>query len=156
MTKKLKLFNAMIMVFSLLGGLVLGVTLITSAISSAESPLQSYPVNANGQTYGSDLTAELTGETPDLVLVEGDNGVTGYAYAKDLEGPAFSSPEEAVAYVKSHESLTIPVYASDGITVLGSFTMGIVDGVTLTEEEAESGVTLNEKIEQANKASSLN
>lgn len=82
-----------------------------------------FGVNANGDTYGvigSDNSA------PDLVGVVATNGREGYAYAKDLEGPMPSSPAEALRWQEEHkgEVVRIPVYLSDGETVIGEFVMG--------------------------------
>lgn len=80
-----------------------------------------YPINENGQTYG----AYPYGATvePDLVLADGENGVTGYIKASDL-GSSASSPEEAIASqdaVKDVGYKSIPLYEADGKTVIGEF-----------------------------------
>lgn len=82
-------------------------------------------VNAQGETFGVSGSAEA-GE-PDLVAVEATNGKTGYAKASDLEGgPMPTSPEDALARQEANKegNVTIPVYESDGITVIGEFTIG--------------------------------
>lgn len=79
-------------------------------------------VNANGDTYGT----SATGLSPDLVLVIATNGQRGYAYATDLAGPEINNPEEALGYMESMKgtTLTVPVYESDGETVIGEFQAG--------------------------------
>lgn len=62
-------------------------------------------------------------EPPDLIAVTASNGVSGYAYAKDLYGgPTPTSPEDAA---KNFSTLRppreIPVYLSDGQTKVGAF-----------------------------------
>lgn len=76
--------------------------------------------NDNGDTYG---IANDDGE-PDLVYVFATNGKMGYAYSKDLSvQPEFRSPEEALTWQEDHrgENFTVPVYESDGQTVIGEF-----------------------------------
>lgn len=79
-------------------------------------------VNANGDTYGT----SATGLNPDLVLVIATNGQQGYAYATDLAGPEINTLEEAKEYMESMTgaALMIPVYESDGETVIGEFQAG--------------------------------
>lgn len=78
-------------------------------------------VNANGDTYG----VENSHGSPDLISVVATNGRSGYAYADALSDPwgAPSSPEEALEQQDAHrgETATIPVYESDGETVVGEF-----------------------------------
>jgi hypothetical protein len=80
-------------------------------------------VNRSGQTYGTGLGLEWN-ERPDLIAVTATSGVHGYAYAGDLEPPGISSPEEALAWQEASRGLSfsVPVYESDGETVIGEFT----------------------------------
>ena len=81
--------------------------------------------NEEGLTYGPEAFGA------DLVLVEMENGETGYIYADDLltEGDFVKTPEEALAWNKKVDELIkkygyvkkIPVYASDGKKVIGVF-----------------------------------
>lgn len=80
-------------------------------------------VNDNGQTYGSEAHASSPDESPDLVLVLGDNGREGYVYAKDLHQPAPTTPEEALRLQNSGE-VVLDVYQSDGVTKVDTFTIG--------------------------------
>lgn len=108
------------------GGLAVSAAAVASmAGDESSAPLQSrdFPVNASGETYGS---AAGAAKDPDLIRASGDIGVEGYIRASDLNGPVFSSPEEAVAHQEAHNTLDerqIPLYASDGRTVLGMFTV---------------------------------
>ncbi|WP_439565761.1 hypothetical protein [Microcella sp.] len=88
--------------------------------------------NASGETYG----VAWTGLEPDLVAVDGiapdGSSFVGYARATDLDafGPDWpgqpSSPEEALEWQRERDERypdgwEIPVYSSDGRTVLGRF-----------------------------------
>lgn len=91
-------------------------------------------INEKGQTYGSNLANTEYGNEPDLILVEADNGKSGYVYKDDFYDTANQpkNPEEAVAYTKMVEKKVkkhgyykaIPVYEKDGTTVIGSFKIG--------------------------------
>ncbi len=80
-------------------------------------------VNANGDTYG--VLGSDAGE-PDLVAVEATNGRSGYVYASELAGYTPTSPDDAAAWMAEHgdEVRIIPVYESDGETVVGEFHQG--------------------------------
>lgn len=81
--------------------------------------------NEEGLTYGPEAFGS------DLVLVEMENGETGYIYAEDLltEGDFVKTPEEALSWNKKSDELIkkhgyvkkIPVYESDGKTIVGVF-----------------------------------
>lgn len=75
----------------------------------AHSLTPELPVNENGQTLGTYDDAEQ-GAVPDLVGIEADSGLDGYAYWEQFN--AEDCPE------------AIPVYAADGITQIGIFTFG--------------------------------
>jgi len=70
---------------------------------------------------------------PELVAATGTNGKNGYVYQKDLDGELPKNPEEAVEYMKRLQKLndqgiftrTIPLYESDGKTVIGEFEISI-------------------------------
>ena len=76
-------------------------------------------VNANGQTYGG---SNERGE-PDLTAVMASNCKIGYAKSDDFLLP--HDPEEL--------SYSIPVYESDGETVIGEFWIG--DNMPLCDEQ---------------------
>lgn len=81
-------------------------------------------INDAGESYGIGSSLENNND-PDLILAEATNGLTGYVRATDLEGgDPPSSPEEAVksSYTPDRQ---IPVYESDGKTVIGYF---VVEG----------------------------
>lgn len=81
--------------------------------------------NANGNTYGT----EVFEANPDLILAQATNGKTGYVRRSELDGaggPEPTSPAQAVEVNKYREGKTfvIPVYESDGTTVIGQFEVG--------------------------------
>lgn len=82
-----------------------------------------FGVNANGDTFGVERS---DGSVPDLVAVIATNGLEGYSYWKDLQQPMPSSPAEALRWQEEHgaDVIVIPVYLSDGETVIGEFRMG--------------------------------
>lgn len=83
-----------------------------------------HQTNARGQTYG--VATDVLEDDPDLIKAEATNGRVGYVLSADLLGPAFSSPQEASGYsaaVAARGGVTIPVYESDGATVVGEFVM---------------------------------
>lgn len=79
--------------------------------------ISEYKINENGEKYGSELYADVCGELPDLILAEGKNGEIGYVRNIDLN-PEPKTIEEAIALNKITE---IPLYSSDGKTVIGVF-----------------------------------
>ncbi|MEO7630745.1 MAG: hypothetical protein ABIS44_05310 [Mycobacteriales bacterium] len=77
-------------------------------------------VNERGETYG---VANADG-TPDLVAVVATDGNSGYAYAGSLEEASRpTSPAEAATWAPAPRA-PVPVYESDGRTVVGEFTFG--------------------------------
>lgn len=109
---------------------LISVILILSMISinfifvSANSSKQTYKVNENGETYGNDIQAMTIGYEPDLIYAQGIDGTLGYVKASDLSGNE-KSPAEALQKQmlreKSDSAMYIPLYMSDGETIIGSF-----------------------------------
>ncbi|MBD5087478.1 MAG: hypothetical protein HDT30_01510 [Clostridiales bacterium] len=65
------------------------------------------------------------GIEPELILAEGNDGIIGYVRAEDLETDNVQTLDEAIAYMDNRTlSYRIPLYASDGKTVIGAFTIG--------------------------------
>lgn len=71
-----------------------------------------------------------SGESPDLIAAVGENGIEGYIKSEDLldEGDFVQTPEEAIEYSKKAAALKedevyreIPLYKSDGETIIGKF-----------------------------------
>ena len=81
-------------------------------------------VNAKGETYG---VMNQQG-TPDLIAA--DHGhISGYIKESDVNcasGPKPTSPAQALQWQKEHQnqSVSIPLYQSDGTTVIGTFILG--------------------------------
>lgn len=88
------------------------------ALSSVKN--NQYARNANGETYGYAIQAESIGYEPELIAATGTDGTDGYVRGSDLEGPVPASPEEALT-MQSSEGRYIPLYESDGETVIGEF-----------------------------------
>ncbi|MCL1881140.1 MAG: hypothetical protein FWF76_03085 [Oscillospiraceae bacterium] len=84
--------------------------------------------NEHGLTYGSAAWG-----SPNLVRVEATNGIVGYVFATELDAPEINSHEESLTYMEELRALneqgiftrTIPVFKSDGTTVIGEFEIGI-------------------------------
>lgn len=70
-------------------------------------------INDNGQTIGSAEDVDAPEDIPDLVVEYGTEGQIGYV-SSDL-------------LMSLEESTSIPLYASDGTTVLGEFSIGVGD-----------------------------
>lgn len=95
-------------------------------LTKASEDIPNYPVNEQGETYGHGPFPAGRDLGPDLIKAEGENGVIGYVKSSDLDAPV-SSPEEALAYMKSLENvdyISIPLYETDGKTVIGEFRLG--------------------------------
>ena len=90
----------------------------------------SWEVNANGETYG---VSNQQG-TPDLIAVVIDQGKTqGYVERHELNcasGGDVKTPSDAATWdeTSKNRNITIPVYESDGVTIIGTFTVGDATG----------------------------
>jgi hypothetical protein len=113
-----------------------------SGIQSVPIPAPTYPANANGQTYGSAEKAISSATEPDLIQAVASNGTVGYVSKAQLDqadgataAASFKSPADAVAWEQSSADVdhTINVYAKDGTTVVGTFT---VAGYATQQKEA--------------------
>lgn len=139
--KKLK--RSAVMVLSLLAGFSAAAGAVVYAGSTLKPilydteghavPHEGRPnnVNANAQTYGTAGDKMYIEDIPDLVSVIGDHGVQGYITKADFlhEDDGVTNPEEAVKFMEAKERGEIPVrvrtvYASDGVTVVDTFTPG--------------------------------
>lgn len=80
-------------------------------------------VNAKGETFG----VQRDGRSPDLLAVVTTDGRQGYAYVADLDGPEPpTSPADALAQQETDAEArrSVPVYESDGETLIGEFLAG--------------------------------
>lgn len=121
--------------------LIVGVTtaFATSASENEDAgtftsaPEIEYPINDNGQTYGSAALARNYDERPDLIAAIGCDGQEGYIYKTDLESGIPKTPAEALAQQQQYEAMaiasegervvvrSIPLYDADGKTVIGKY-----------------------------------
>ena len=115
-------------------GIGIGCVTGVSMASTGHTP-EPYPVNENGQTYGGiDPYSIVPQEEPDLIAAMGIDGTLGYIYAADVDGDKPSTPEEAAIYMENLERTReraraagevylrlIPLYDSDGVTVIGEY-----------------------------------
>lgn len=123
-------------------GLLASMLITVSAGGSGKTYID-FPVNENKQTYGSGIHSEHENiEKPDLILAMGIDGTEGYVLKSDLEGTGPlqrpQNAEEALVYNEQLEALIreaeargeeyvyyIPLYESDGRTVIGKFGVSI-------------------------------
>ena len=97
----------------------------TVQLKETESNNPDYPVNEQGQTYSHAPYGTGIVQDPDLMEALGTNGVQGYVKTTDLNEPSFFSPEEAIAFQEANkDGRSIPLYESDGTTVIGEFIVG--------------------------------
>ena len=92
----------------------------------AQAVAPPYPVNENGLSYGSGAGVDEDDPGPDLVAAIGTNGRCGFVRASDREEDIPGDPEEALAHLAEldPDGRDIPLYAQDGVTVIGSFHIG--------------------------------
>lgn len=104
-----------------IGSAVAGEPAVIKVVSKA---VDRYELNGDGATFG------VSGESsePSLIGVYASNGKQGYVWNTELDkatgAPSqFASPEEALAWQaeSGRENRSIPVYESDGKTVVGEF-----------------------------------
>jgi len=90
------------------------------AAEYADDTATAWGVNSDGQTYG----VPNSRGTPDLIAAVATNGQQGYIYATQLQAaqPQPTSPQQAAAMHPT--PVAIPVYKSDGHTVIGEFVIG--------------------------------
>lgn len=82
---------------------------------STYSPIN---INENGELYGSEVFLD-NGASLDLIYAIGENEIEGYVRAKDLESNSAEAPENVGQQVTKDRE--IPLYESDGETVIGTF-----------------------------------
>lgn len=78
-----------------------------------------YPKNENGETYGPGVWESM--EQPDLLLVYNDLGKKGYVRQADFDDGVMTL-EEAINHKPRQR--TINMYSHDGVTIIGTFTIG--------------------------------
>jgi hypothetical protein len=82
-----------------------------------------YPLNDRGMTYGSGAGIDEDDPGPDLLAAYGTNGRCGFIRSADRERDQPRNPQEAVDYMADldPDGYDIPLYAQDGVTVIGRF-----------------------------------
>jgi len=114
---------------------------IANNFSKQGAPGFPYPKNANGQTYGSAALAPTPDQEPDLISAVGEDDVQGYLRSEDINQDLPKTPQEAVSYMEKHKNdpdRLIPLYASDGKTVIGAFKhSGKAQEITFGEKAVE-------------------
>lgn len=134
MCVKAYVLKSLIFLFVFVIGLSLGAFALASAgnlLNQSLAPAPQYPMNASGETYGSLLYATSPETEPNLVKAMGVDGTIGYVRNVDLNGVPPKTPEEAIAQQeKMSDTKRIPLYKSDGKTVIGEYeiTKGVVTG----------------------------
>lgn len=108
-----------------------GLTVANAADDKADVPSAKFDiptgVTKDGRTYGSELDSLHGKPAPDLVAVVGDHGKLGYVDAKSLATIGDSDSDAARAKsnaLKADGKLSLPVYATDGVTQIDTFTNG--------------------------------
>lgn len=101
-----------------------------------------FDVNENGESYGNYFQAMEAGVDPDLIAAQGVDGTRGYVRASDLEEPMPETPEAALALqaerrASGYTGRYINLYASDGLTVIGSFFISMPDSAPDTGARSE-------------------
>ncbi len=106
------------------------------------TPDDDFVTNENGQTIGTYYEGAVR---PDLIHGRTDSGTPGFFYLDDVvpveEDPARGStvtvgPED-IAHADENGDIKIKVYAFDGSTVLGEFTLAHTSERTAAEELAD-------------------
>lgn len=123
------------------GAFGIGHSIASTVVNQDQTPTSVYQKNDSGQTYGSSLYAESIDKVPDLILARGIDGTIGYIKAVDANEPLPKTPEEALALNAKHKAMgerQIPLYAVDGKTVIGVFSISCGSGTTITAEEAKT------------------
>lgn len=121
---------------AVVGGFMVGGLISATAGERADIPEadgyngdDNFKVNESGQTYGSSLDASSAENEPDLIIAYGldpeGKMIMGYVSKIDLMGPPDLTPEEAGELQAQQGSgdRQIPLYAEDGKTVIGMFTL---------------------------------
>lgn len=85
-----------------------------------------FPVNARGMTYGSGSDIDEDHPGPDLVAAYGTNGAFGYVRSQERDR-ALGRPADGLVTdggASTDGPVDLALYAQDGVTVVGTFTVG--------------------------------
>lgn len=105
----------------LLGGFVAHANV--GAANRSQDPSPHYAKNLRGMTYGSALNATSPETEPDLIQATGVGGVEGYVRKVDLVPASPQTPADAVSRAVRSAARVIPLYAQNGVTVIGRFAL---------------------------------
>ena len=101
---------------------------LTEAVAFEDCPPQPrrppYPVNKYGMTYGSGAGIDEDDPGPDLVAAYGTNGRCGFIRASDRDAPVWTLASAVRTPDPATDQRTVPLYARDGVTVIGDFEIG--------------------------------
>ena len=101
------------------------------------SKTPNYIIKSNSRAID-ELVVQQIDVSPDLILAIGTNGKTGYVKSADLNMSNITTPDQAVAFAsyveaqmaaQSQSPPTIPLYESDGVTVIGEFELSYPDEI---------------------------
>ena len=106
-----------------------------SGRSATKEAVSSYPVNQNGETYGSYLDRHTVGYAPDLISARGENGVRGYIRLEDFAPEMKSLAEVQVWQASVDADNMIPLYDLNG-NVIGEYALG----TTQEQEEIDPAI----------------
>ena len=103
--------------------LTVATTAYATIANRGQETANEFPVNQNGQTYGSATNAVSVETEPDLIAAIGIDGTKGYVLATDLRIGMPHSRQEAIELLESDgdKSHKISLYDIDGKTVIGEF-----------------------------------
>lgn len=97
---------------------------IVPAFAEDYTQNSTYLINENGETYGTAIQAKLVGYESDLILAVGENNTVGYVRATDLDDYV-SSPLDAQNLETNNTTSYIPLYSSDGETIIDRFALAL-------------------------------
>lgn len=106
-----------------------------SGRSATKEAVSSYPVNQNGETYGSYLDRHTVGYAPDLISARGENGARGYIRLEDFAPEMMSLAEVQIWQASVDADNMIPLYDLNG-NVIGEYALG----TTQEQEELDPAI----------------
>jgi hypothetical protein len=114
-------------------------TVSQPAVVGKAEAASGFAINRKGKTFGSAMHATSFATEPDFISVTTNSGKLGYVAKQDLAklaSPAFTSTRAALAWQTANEGKTfsIPSYASDGTTIIGSFDTTVTLGYLTTDK----------------------
>ena len=111
---------------------IITIASVASSRSDTMTSDNSFPMNSDGQTYGSLGGINTIEEAPDLIEAQGVDGTFGYVLKTDLLGGKLKSPEDDISSIEGNVQL--PLYDLDGKTVIGTFEISKAREVKYSKE----------------------